>query len=133
MIVVDTNVLVHFCLVGPQSEAARQWAREEPEWRAPTLWRSELQNVLILKMRREEFPADLALQAMMDAEFQMRHRCDRVATADVLALVASGCTAYDLEFVALALQLQAPLITMDRQILRAFPRVARGLMPEAQS
>ena len=36
----------------------------------------------------------------------------------------SHCSAYDCEFVALALELEVPLVTADRQLLRSFPRIA---------
>ena len=45
-----------------------------------------------------------------------------VASADVLELAAaSGCSAYDCEFVALARDLAVPLVTVDRELLAAFP------------
>jgi len=40
---------------------------------------------------------------------------------------ASGCSAYDCEFVAAALALQTRLITSDRQLLRTFPTLASPL------
>lgn len=36
----------------------------------------------------------------------------------------SGCSAYDCEFVALALDAQVPLVTADKKILKAFPEAA---------
>jgi predicted nucleic acid-binding protein len=36
----------------------------------------------------------------------------------------SGCTAYDCEFVALAKYLDVKLVTTDKDLLKAFPRVA---------
>jgi predicted nucleic acid-binding protein len=41
----------------------------------------------------------------------------------------SRCSAYDCEFVAVAQDLGVPLVTTDRQVLRAFPSVA--VRPEA--
>ena len=44
-----------------------------------------------------------------------------VESAYVLTLAnTSGCSAYDCEFVALAKALGVPLLTNDREVLRAF-------------
>jgi predicted nucleic acid-binding protein len=46
----------------------------------------------------------------------------------VLELVRdSECSAYDCEFVALAMKLGTKLVTMDGKVLRAFPGVAVAL------
>ena len=34
----------------------------------------------------------------------------------------SSCTAYDCEFVALAIRLGVKVVTMDKQLLKAFPQ-----------
>ena len=48
-----------------------------------------------------------------------------VGSVRVLDLVHdSGCSAYDCEFVALALMLEIPLVTEDKRILRSFPDTA---------
>jgi predicted nucleic acid-binding protein len=46
----------------------------------------------------------------------------------VLSLAtSSGCSTYDCEFVALATSLGVPVVTNDRQVLRAFRHLAEPL------
>ena len=53
---------------------------------------------------------------------------ESVESEAVLRLAASsGCSAYDCEFVAAAQQLDAPLVTADRDLLKAFPALTRSL------
>jgi len=52
-----------------------------------------------------------------------------VASFQVLSLVsACDCSAYTCEFVALAQDLEAPLITVDKKILSEFPSLVYGLV-----
>ena len=47
----------------------------------------------------------------------------------VLELVRdSECSAYDCEFVALAMKLGTKLVTMDGKVLRSFPNIAVALV-----
>jgi len=39
----------------------------------------------------------------------------------------SDCSAYDCEFMALAMKLDTRLVTVDKKLLRAFPKRAVGL------
>jgi len=51
-----------------------------------------------------------------------------VPTERIIKLVlASDCSAYDCEYVALAQDLDVPLVTTDRQVLREFPKIAVSL------
>ena len=125
MIVVDVNVLAYLFISGTYTEGARATFLKDPEWCVPQLWRSELRSVLSLYMRKRQLSADDALRVMDEAEAIVEGREYRVSSADVFALVpGSGCSAYDCEYVALAKHLQVRLVTSDRQVLRAFPRVA---------
>jgi predicted nucleic acid-binding protein len=65
-----------------------------------------------------------AQQIMRTATQLMRYHEYDVASDKVLATVASSaCTAYDCEFVALARDLGVALVTVDTQLLRAFPGI----------
>ena len=41
--------------------------------------------------------------------------------------VGSECSAYDCEFIALAIKLDAKVVMMDKKVLRAFPKRAMAL------
>ncbi len=128
MIVVDTNILAYFWLPSEHTETAEAVMRRDPEWWAPFLWRSEFLNVLAGHLRRDLISPAGARRIALQAARLMAGRERAVAMQAVLALIArSSCTAYDCEFVALALDLGVPLITQDRRILEQFPTVARDL------
>ena len=128
MIVVDTNVLVNLLLLGPRTEKAEILRRQERQWAAPPLWRSEFRNVLTGYLRRDLLDLPRAVALMEEAELILAAHEERVSTEHVLQLVStSRCTSYDCEFVAAAQQLGVPLITEDRAILVAFPDLAQSL------
>ena len=128
MIVVDTNVLAALWLPGGQVRAAERSLRRDPEWAAPLLWRSELRNVIATLLRRGVLDLATALSIIDAAEEHLAGKEFAVPSAEVLRLAeGSGCAAYDCEFVALAEELDVPLVTNDRQLLRAFPRRTQSL------
>ena len=126
MIVVDTNVIAYLCLPGSEyAEAAQDLFDEDPDWSVPVLWRSEFRNLLAGYLRRMTLTFETACAIQSAAEDLLNGAEFEVSSDDVLRLVRdSKCSAYDCEFVALALQLDTELVTGDRQILRAYPGVA---------
>jgi predicted nucleic acid-binding protein len=89
------------------------------------LWRSEFRNVLIKLVRQRALALEAAAAIVEEAERCLTGHEYSVISHHVLNLAAqSGCSAYDCEFVALAKELRVPLVTTDRQILKAFPAVA---------
>jgi predicted nucleic acid-binding protein len=76
---------------------------------------------------------DEAMRVLQLAEEIMGGREYQVSSERVLELAArSKCTGYDCEYVALAQELGVPLVTADRQILKAFPKTAVSLEKFAQ-
>ena len=65
---------------------------------------------------------------MREAMLLMEGREYEIVSFHVLELVAtSSCSAYDCEFVALAEDLETSLVTVDKKILKEFPRIAVSL------
>jgi predicted nucleic acid-binding protein len=128
VIAVDANVLVCFFRPGEHTAAADSLLKSDPEWSAPVLWRSEFRNALARYVRCGDMTLDQALRIQDEAEALMSGAEYDVDSYSVLSLAqSSGCSAYDCEYVALAQKLGCRLVTMDEQILRAFPGVASAL------
>lgn len=124
-VVVDTNVLAYYWLPGAQSATALALRRATGDWYAPALWRSEFRNILAGFLRRRALSLAQAQTAMRAAEGDMQDLERQVSSGQVLDLVdESSCSAYDCEFVALAMALKIPLVTEDKRILRSFPDTA---------
>jgi predicted nucleic acid-binding protein len=125
VIVADTNLIVYLYLPSPDTAAAEQLSLDEPDWAAPSVWRSEFRNVLALHMRKGLISLEDALERQMKAEMMFAKQEFNVDSAEVLSIAAeSGHPAYDCEFIALARRLRAPLVTMDQKLVKAFPQDA---------
>ena len=125
MIVADTNLIVRFLVQVARTQQAERVFNRDPQWSAPLLWRSEFRNVLTLYIRRGLLSLDEALRLMERAEGLMQGREYEVVSTSVLSLAAaSGCSAYDCEFVALAQSLGVPLVTSDTRVLEEFTSTA---------
>jgi predicted nucleic acid-binding protein len=129
LIVVDSNVLAYLYLPTAHTKRAEALLEREPEWAVPLLWRCELRSVLTGYFRQGLLTFEQAVGLQREAEDQLADLEFEVASLGVLELARqSRCSAYDCEYVALALHLDVPLVTLDRQILRAFPKCAVSLL-----
>jgi predicted nucleic acid-binding protein len=128
MIVVDSNVLAYLYLPGDHTAGAEALLLREPDWAAPPLWRSEFRNILAGYMRRGVLAFEQACSLQREAEDLLAGSEFEVDSQSVMELVRdSDCSAYDCEFIALAIKLDAKLITADKKLLRAFPNRAKAL------
>ena len=118
-------MLARLVLPGEDAYLPEQVLRRDPEWVAPALVHSELRNVLATWIRLGRITREEGNGAASRAERLMDGREVAVSTPEVLELAErSGCTAYDCEFVAVPRELDAMLVTSDRQVLSAFPETA---------
>ena len=128
MIVVDSNVLAYLYLPGEYTAAAEALLEQDSDWAAPILWRSEFRNILAGYLRRKTITFEQANSLQREAESLLEGAEFEVESPAVLELVRdSDCSAYDCEFIALAMKLDTKLITMDKKLLRAFPKRAIAL------
>ena len=125
MIVVDTNVLAYLLLPYEFSAQADALFKRDPEWVAPILWRSEFRNLLAGYVRRKTLTFDEVLKLQAEAEALLAGNEHEVDSRRVLEFVRdSNCSAYDCEFIALAVRLGTKVVTMDGKMLKEFPQYA---------
>lgn len=125
MIVADTNLLIYLYVQGQRTQESEAVLQQDALWAVPLLWRSEFRNVLIGLVRTDALQLEKALAIIDEAERWLTGHEYSVVSRQVLELASrSGCSAYDCEFVTLAQDLEVPLVTNDRQILKAFPTIA---------
>jgi predicted nucleic acid-binding protein len=123
VIVVDTNVLAYLLLPFEHSPQADKLFKRDPDWAMPILWRSEFRNLLAGYLRRKTLTFDDTLKIQAEAEALLAGNEHEVDSRRVLELVRdSDCSAYDCEFVALAVRLGVKVVTMDKKTLKAFPQ-----------
>ena len=128
MIVVDTNLIGYLFLNSEYSDQAEQILVKDSDWAAPLLWRSEFCNVLATYLNQDLIKLEDALQILGEAELLMQDSEYQPISSKVLTLSAgSGCSAYDCEFLSLAIDLKVPLVTSDKKLQARFPEVALSL------
>jgi predicted nucleic acid-binding protein len=128
VIVVDTNILAYLLLPYEYSMQADALYKRDPDWAVPIFWRSEFRNLLAGYLRRKTLTFDEVVKVQVEAETLLAGNEHEVDSRRVLELVRdSECTAYDCEFVAIAMLLGVKLVTMDKKLLKAFPKHTTSL------
>ncbi len=125
MIVADCTLIAHLFIHTVETELARTVLRLDNEWAAPPLWGSEFRNLLAKYVRADRLALHAALDTAIMAEQFMAPGVRPVSVVQVLTIAASsGCSAYDAEYVSLAVALRIPLVTSDQRLAGLFPEVA---------
>lgn len=120
MIVADTNLVAYLLIEGEKTDLARAvWSRDS-QWMLPTFWRSEFLNVLATSMRARVLTREQARERWHRALTLFGSHEVETSGDEVLDIAAErGISAYDAQFVAVAIRLEAPLVTSDRRLLTA--------------
>lgn len=128
MIVADSTLVSGFVFPSDDFHAVAKKVREkDSDWRCPELILSEVRNVG-LKFVRKGLSLDAAISQCNLAEGSVA--VSRMHSHSVLSVANEGkLSSYDAEYVALARQLGAVLVTSDSEVIKNFPSLA--MSPEA--
>lgn len=125
MIIVDANIITYFFMGGLFQESCQQVLKKDAKWCVPSLWKSEFRNVLMVYVMTKKCTLVTAKKVMQEAEGLFSGNEFPVLSDSVLQLASeSKCSAYDCEYVALAKELGVSLVTLDKKILKCFPKIA---------
>jgi predicted nucleic acid-binding protein len=118
--VVDASVIIKWYVPEDGYESARAMRTAETALAAPDLLFSEMANILWKLVRRGEMTASRGIEIIEEVVAAPFITVSNQSLAqDALDLaVATGLTAYDASYVALAMRLDKILITADEKLVR---------------
>ncbi len=125
MIVVDSNIITARNLSSVLTSKAEQVEQKDSVWIVPILWRYEFQNILATAIKAKQITQEQALNVWQKVfDILIDNECEPSA-GKVLDLVAKyGITAYDGQFIALAMEMGIPCVTEDQELHEKFLGVA---------
>ena len=125
MIVVDTTLVAYFVIPGTGTADAERVRAKDRDWVAPNLLRFELLNVVAQQFHQNFISRDGALRMFRRGLTLLNFSKLQSDPLFILNMCqATGLSPCDLEFVWLAMEQGVPLVTVDQQIIKAFPDVA---------
>ena len=124
MIVVDTNVIAYWLIEGEYTALARQLRDTDPVWIVPTLCRHELANVLANYVKYEAMAIADVPVLWQSVESLIEGREYDVDLGQAIAMaVDNNLSAYDAQYLYLALSLDIPLISQDKKLIASVETV----------
>lgn len=117
MIVVDTNIVAYLSIEGERTAQARVLWDSDPHWQMPIIWQHEYLNILSTYTRSDGIGLEdakhlwkIVTQKFIDAHIEI----DMSVALDLA--VQHNISAYDAQFIALANELEVPLISEDKRL-----------------
>jgi predicted nucleic acid-binding protein len=125
MIVVDSNIVTARNLTSSLTSKAVQVEEKDPVWVVPVLWRYEFQNILATAIKAKQIKPEQALRVWEKVSgVLIENECEPSAPKVIDLVTQYGITAYDGQFIAVALEMGIPCVTEDRELQEKFPGIA---------
>jgi predicted nucleic acid-binding protein len=128
VLIVDTNVVAYLLIEGDYTAAARSLHRRDDDWRSEAFIMVEFTNVLTASIAARRMSLVLAHRFLAEATSVLHGKMTSMPHELVVSLaVQYRVTAYDARFLALAQQLDTPLVTEDAKLRSAAPKLTQSL------
>lgn len=123
MIVVDVNIIAYLLISGEKTVDARALYKLDPNWSVPDLWRDEFLNILATYIRQGGIDLESAgelWQSAVDLFAANEHIADPLMALELA--YRHQLSAYDAQYLAVAVELGVKLVTEDRALRRSVPQ-----------
>lgn len=134
MIAVDVNIIAYLLIAGEKTGEARAVRDLDADWIVPDLWRDEFLNILATYVRQGGTDLESAKKLWLAAVslFEVK---ESVAGSVVTLELAEQyrLSAYDVQYLAVAVEHGVILITEDQSLLRSAPQHAMTMRAYIES
>lgn len=128
MLVVDTNIIAPFYIRGADTERVLELHRSDNLWRTDPLALIEFSNILATYQRSRYLTTSEARACLIAAEGLLRPHYMHLTHETALTIaIRYRVTSYDARFLAIALHLNAKLVTEDKKLRAAAPDLTQSL------
>lgn len=125
MIVVDANILIYSLIESDYTPLVTQLKGKDADWRTTALCLHETLNVLATYQRRGILTLAQSRELLSHADrFIKVAQCEVEMDAALTVAAEYAVTGYDAQYIVLAQNLNAPLITEDRKLRQAVLGIA---------
>lgn len=122
MIVADTNIITYLMIKGKFTDQAEKVFYKDSDWVVPELWKHEFLNIMatLVSTKRSELNDVITCY---EKAIKLFSRLEKEPNYhNVLTIsIRHKISAYDAQFIALAMESDLPLITQDKQLTEKFP------------
>jgi predicted nucleic acid-binding protein len=128
MIVADANLVAYYYLPGPLQPLAQKIMQKDSVWLVPPIFISEFRNIILGFVRKDKLHKKDAIELAVRVELVFNQKTKGISSVQVMDVACdSGCSAYDAEYISLAQMMNIKLVTNDKFLLTAFPKIAVSL------
>jgi predicted nucleic acid-binding protein len=128
MIVVDTNIITYRFIEGDKTDKVIRFQQYDPDWIVPFLWQYEFINVLSTLVKNNYLSDKQAVSIWRDAYkiFKAKEQSIDMEKA-LLFSIQNKISAYDAQYIILALSFKIKCLTEDLTLLKKFPDITISL------
>ena len=128
MQLVDTNILAYLLIEGDRNAQAAAILKYDPDWHSEHFVLVEFTNVLLTCLRAQALTMSQANDTLDKAKAVFKTNLRTMDHSSVLRIAHEyGVSAYDARYLAMALELDVPLITEDKRLRRTAPKLTQSM------